>query len=437
MTETPSSPFISPGLQRVAKQAKDHPELQFTTLAHHIDLALLREAYRRTRKNGAVGVDGVTGADYAENLEANLCSLLNRAKSGRYRAPAVRRTYIPKGDGRLRPLGIPTFEDKVLQRAVAMVLEAVYEQDFKDCSYGFRPGRSAHDAVHALRESVIEVGGGYVIEADIRDCFGTIPHDELRKVLSQRIRDGVVMRLIGKWLNAGVLEDGSLRRPLTGTPQGGVISPLLANVLLHEVLDTWFERDVLPRLRGRARLVRYADDFVIVCERRDDAERVYAVLPKRFARYGLTLHPEKTKLLDFRRPRGKQNDTDSFDFLGFTHLWTRSRRGYWVVKHFTAASRFRRGLRAFSDWCREHRHEPIRDQHASLSRKLHGHYGYFGITGNSKRLSDFRWRVERLWRKWLQRRSNAARQPWAWWEALSRRWRLPPARAIHSVLRHS
>jgi group II intron reverse transcriptase/maturase len=436
MNETKSSPLISPGLQRVAKQAKDHPEWQFTTLAHHIDVDLLREAYRRTRKDGAVGVDGTTAADYARDLEANLRSLLDRAKSGRYRAPAVRRTYIPKADGRQRPLGIPTFEDKVLQRAVVMVLEALYEQDFLDCSYGFRPGRSAHDAVSALRESVIEVGGGYVIEADIRDCFGALPHDKLREILSQRMRDGVLTRLIGKWLNAGVLEDGSVSRASTGTPQGGVISPLLANVFLHEVLDTWFERDAKPRLHGRARLVRYADDFVIVCEHRDDAERVYEVLPKRFAKYGLTLHPEKTKLLDFRRP-GERNDTQSFDFLGFTHLWTRSMRGYWVVKHFTAASRLRRGLRAVSEWCRVNRHRPIAEQHAVLSRKVLGHCGYYGITGNSRRLALFRWHVERIWHKWLLRRSNAARRPWAWWTTFCRRWPLPPARAVHSSLRLS
>lgn len=436
MTETKSSPFISPGLQRVAKQAKDHPEWQFTTLAHHIDIDLLREAYRRTRKDGAVGVDGVTSADYAVELEGNLQSLLDRAKSGRYRAPAVRRTFIPKGDGRQRPLGIPTFEDKVLQRAVVMVLEALYEQDFMDCSFGFRPGRSAHDALSALWEGAMTMGGGYVVEADIRDCFGTLPHDRLREILSQRMRDGVLTRLIGKWLNAGVLEDGRVTRSTTGTPQGGVISPLMANVFMHAVLDTWFEHEVQPRLRGRAFLVRYADDFVIVFEHQDDAERVYEVLPKRFAKYGLTLHPEKTKLLDFQRPDAR-NETQSFDFLGFTHLWSRSQRGNWIVKRRTSASRFRRAVRAVHDWCRAHRHRPIAEQHAMLSRKVRGHCAYYGITGNAQRLGLFRDRVAKAWCKWLRRRSNAARQDWGWWDSFCRRWSLPPAHAIHSVLRTS
>lgn len=436
MTETKGSPFISPGLQRVAQQAKDHPEWQFTTLGHHIDLPLLREAHRRTQKGGAVGIDGVTAAAYAENLEANLESLLDRAKSGRYRAPAVRRTYIPKGDGRQRPLGIPTFEDKVLQRAVVMVLEALYEQDFLDCSYGFRPGRSAHGALDALREGVMSLGGGYIIEADIRDCFGALPHDQLRTVLSERMRDGVLTRLIGKWLNAGVLEDGRIERSDSGTPQGGVISPLLANVYLHKVLDTWFEQDVKPRLRGRAILVRYADDFVILFAQKDDAQRVYDVLPKRFAKFGLQLHPEKTKLLDFERPSATKTPA-SFDFLGFTHRWTRSMRGYWVVKQLTSASRLRRSLRAVKDWCRTHRHDPVSEQHAALVRKLRGHCGYYGITGNSGRLQIYRQGLWMIWRKWLMRRSNAARQSWVWWQRLCQRYPLPPAIAVHSRLRRS
>lgn len=436
MTETQSSTFISPGLRRVAEKAKEHPEWAFTNLAHHIDLGLLREAFRRTRKDGAAGVDGVTSADYAQQLEDNLQSLLDRAKSGRYHAPAVRRTYIPKGDGRQRPLGIPAFEDKVLQRTVAMVLEAVYEQDFLSCSYGFRPGRSAHDAVQAVRDGVMAMGGGFVLEADIRDCFGTLSHEHLRAILGQRIRDGVLLRLIGKWLNAGVLEDGRISRPEAGTPQGGVISPLLANVYLHSVLDVWFAAVVKPRLRGRAFLVRYADDFVIVFERRDDAERVYVVLPQRFAKYGLTLHPEKTKLLAFERPPADRQAA-SFDFLGFTHLWSRSLRGYWIVKCKTAAKRLSRALRAVAEWCRANRHRPVREQHEQLGRKVTGHCGYYGITGNSAALQLYRRGVLRIWRKWLMRRSNAARHPFSWWDRLCQRYPLPAARAVHSILRRT
>ena len=438
MTETKRSTFISPGLQRVAQKAKEHVEWVFTTLAHHIDLDLLREAFRRTRKDGAVGVDGVTAADYERRLEVNLQSLLDRAKSGRYRAPEVRRVHIPKGDGRTRPLGIPTFEDKVLQRAAVMVLEALYEQDFLSCSFGFRPGRSAHDALRTLREGVMSMGGGYVLEADIRDCFGTLAHNHLREILSLRMRDGVLTRLIGKWLNAGVLEAGSIVRPDSGTPQGGVISPILANIYLHTVLDVWFETVVKPRLRGRAFLVRYADDFVIVFARRDDADRVYAALPQRFGRYGLTLHPEKTKLLSFVRPgNGSASDGPaSFDFLGFTHLWQRSMRGYWVVRQKTASKRLRRALSAVGEWCRRNRHRPVREQQATLSRKVQGHCAYYGITGNSVALWLFRSGVLKLWRKWLMRRSAAARRPFAWWYAFCARHPLPSAIAVHSHLRH-
>ena len=250
-------------------------------------------------------MDGQTAADYAANLEGNLRSLLDRAKSGRYQAPPVRRVHIPKGTGpETRPIGIPTFEDKVLQRAVVMVLEAVYEQDFLDCSYGFRPGRSAHQALDALWHRLMEMRGGWVLEIDIRKFFDTLDHRHLHAILRRRVRDGVLLRLIGKWLNAGVLEDGSVTHPEAGSPQGGVISPVLANIYLHEVLDKWFEQTVKPRLKGRAFLIRYADDAVLVFEREGDARRVLDVLPKRFGKYGLTLHPEKTRLVPFRATAG-------------------------------------------------------------------------------------------------------------------------------------
>jgi group II intron reverse transcriptase/maturase len=281
------------------------------TLAHHSDVDWMREAHRRTRKDGALGVDGQSADEYAKQLESNLRSLLDRAKSGTYRAPPVKRAHVPKGDGRMRPLGIPTFEDKVLQRAVAMVLEAVYEQDFLDCSYGFRPGRSAHGALSALRDAMMEMGGGWVLEVDIENFFDTINHEHLRTTLGLRVGDGVIHRLIGKWLNAGVMEGGQLMHPTAGTPQGGVISPILANIFLHEVLDKWFHAEVLPRMRGRAKLVRYADDFVIVFAQNDDARRVFAALPKRFGKYGLALHPTKTRLVEFRRPPLGPSTSDS------------------------------------------------------------------------------------------------------------------------------
>jgi group II intron reverse transcriptase/maturase len=436
MTETQSSENISTKLERIAQLARQRPGAALTTLAHHIDAEWLHEAYRRTRKDGATGIDRQTAQEYAEGLEERLQSLLERAKTGRYRAPPVRRVNIPKGNGETRPLGIPTFEDKVLQRAVAMVLEAVYEQDFLDCSYGFRPGRSAHQALDALREATVRIAGGWVIEIDIRKFFDTIDHGQLRGLLNQRVRDGVILRLIGKWLNAGVMEDGALQRSETGTPQGGVVSPLLANIFLHGVLDVWFHQEVLPRLRRKALLVRYADDAVMLFEDEEDASRVLSVLPKRFERFGLTLHPEKTRLVPFKRPdRADKHDDDgpdgpgSFDFLGFTIHWGKSLAGKWVVRERTAKDRFQRGLKRISEWCKRHRHAPLEDQRKALNAKLRGHYGYYDRIGNRARLWSFLRMAIREWRRWLARRSQKP-LPWRRMHRLMERYSLlTPAQA--------
>lgn len=446
MMGTPSLEHIYPELWPVAELAREAPELAFTTLAHHMDLGLLRYAYGRTRRDGAPGVDGQTAESYEEHLEENLRSLLDRAKSGTYQAPPVRRAHIPKGDGReTRPIGIPTFEDKVLQRAVVTVLEAIYEQDFLDCSYGFRPGRSAHQALEALREQTRLMGGAWLVEVDIRKFFDTLDHRRLREILPQRVRDGVLLRLIGKWLAAGVLEAGSVSYPTAGTPQGGVISPLLANIYLHEVLDKWFEAEVKPRLRGRVFLVRYADDFILGFECEEDARRVLAMLPERFGSFGLTLHPEKTRLVPFVRPPSesgregppKGEGPGTFEFLGFTHFWGRSRRGYWVIKRKTARGRFGRALKRVAQWCRAVRHWPVEEQHADLVAKLRGHYAYYGITGNSGALSRFRHAVCRVWSRWLWRRSQRRRGGWDWFNRLLERYPLPPAVAVHSLLRRA
>jgi RNA-directed DNA polymerase len=422
--------------------AKQMPGVQLRTLAHHIDIAWMKEAHRRIRKDGATGVDGQTAAEYATKLESNLQSLLDRAKSGdHYRAPPVRRVHIPKGSGtKTRPIGIPTFEDKVLQKAVAMVLEAVYEQDFLDCSYGFRPGRSAHDALQAVWKHTMNMGDGWVLEADIESFFDSVDKTKLREVLSRRVRDGVLDRLIGKWLKAGVMENGVVYHPDTGTPQGGIISPLLANVFLHEILDVWWQNEVQPRLRGRSALVRYADDFVMVFAAEEDARRVADVLPRRFERYGLRLHPEKTRLIQFKPPSPRTPDernprSGSFDLLGFTHYWGRSRKGFWAVKRKTAKDRLSRTLRRISVWCRDNRHMKIREQHAALSRKLRGHDAYFGITGNQRALNALRRRVMKIWRKWLDRRSWKGKMPWERMNRLLERLPLPPARVVHSVYR--
>ena len=437
---TPSPGKVSTGLHRIADLARRAPQMAFTTLAHHIDIRLLREAYRLTRKDGAVGVDGETAAAYAANLEENLRSLAGRLKSGDYKAPPVRRVYIPKADGkRTRPIGIPTFEDKVLQRAVAMVLEAVYEQDFLDCSYGFRPGRSAHQALDALWHGLMKIGGGWVVDVDVQRFFDTLGHGHLRAFLDRRVRDGVLRRAIDKWLKAGVLEEGRLVLPETGTPQGGVISPLLANIYLHEVMDLWFEDVVKPRLKGPAFMIRYADDFLVVCRLEADARKVLDVLPKRFGKYGLALHPEKTRLVRFTRPpwrfsrSDRTNGPGSFDFLGFTHYWGRSRKDTWVVKRKTAPSRFGRALRAVAAWLRRHRHFKIAEQHRTLCLKIRGHCAYYGITGNARALQKFRHQIGRRWRKWLSRRSGRARLSWEQFTRLLARYPLPFTRVVHSV----
>jgi group II intron reverse transcriptase/maturase len=430
--------------QRIAELAKQSPEMGFTSLAYHIDLRWLYAAFLQVRPDGAAGVDGQTVEDYTAHLRDNLQSLLDRAKSGTYRAPPVRRVHIPKGTGDdTRPIGIPTFEDKVLQWAVVMVLEAVYEQDFLDCSYGFRPGRSAHQALDAVWQQAMGIGGGWVLEVDIRKFFDTLDHAHLRELLRHRIRDGVLLRLIGKWLKAGVWEDGSLTFPESGTPQGGVISPLLANVYLHYVLDVWFEREVKPRLRGRAFLVRYADDFIIGFACEEDARRVLEVLPKRFGKYGLALHPDKTRLVPFGRPPHQPTDGSSavggppgtFDLLGFTHSWGRSRQGYWVVKRQTARDRLSRALTKIAQWCRSFRHHPLVEQHATLVQKLHGHFAYYGITGNGPALWQFREAVKRIWWKWLSRRRRRGFLSWNVFERLLKRYALPNASVVHSVYR--
>lgn len=435
MAGTPSPTTVSTKLQRIATLAKEAPDMAFTTLAHHLDVEWLREAYRRTRKDGAVGVDGQSAQQYAEALEANLQALLNRAKSGDYRAPPVKRVHIPKGDGKTtRPLGIPTFEDKVLQRAVAMALEAIYEQDFLPCSYGFRPGKSAHQALERLWKVLMEMKGGWVLEVDIRKFFDTLDHGQLREFVQRRVRDGVLLRLIDKWLKAGVLEEGQVTYPEEGTPQGGVISPLLANIYLHEVLDAWFKQEVQPRMKGRTELIRYADDFVICFEQQEDARRVTEVLPKRFEKYGLTLHPEKTQLIEFR-PSGsgdKGRRPRSFDLLGFTHYWGKSRWGRPVVKRKTAASRLGRGLKKLAQWFRLNRHRPVEEQHHKLSQKLRGHYSYYGITGNFTALKAFTREAVQTWRKWLARRSQRGMSVKRLQQMLEKL-PLPKQRVVHSI----
>ena len=430
------SPTVSTKLQRIAAQAVDYPEDVFTNLAHLIDEDFLREAYRRTRKDSAPGIDRVTAKEYAEHLDENLRDLHERLRSGRYTAPPVERVWLDKEDGRKRPIGKPTFEDKIVQRAVAMLLGAIYEPDFQDCSYGFREGRSPHHALTELREQCGAKHINWIIDADIRGCFDSIDHGLLRDVLRQRVNDGSILRLIGKWLNAGVIEEGNLTYPEAGSPQGGGISPVLSNIFLHHVLDEWFVRDVQPRMKGRCFLIRFADDFVIGCELEDDARRLMSVLPKRVARFRLTIHPEKTRLIAFRKPVRRETvgtGNDTFEFLGFTHYWAKSRLGTWVLKRRTAKKRVRRAKKTLWQWCRTHRHRPLKEQYQQLCQKLQGHYQYYSIRGNYRALESVFAFVRKAWRYWLSRRSRTSSIPWDKFERILEVLPLPRPRIIHQV----
>lgn len=412
--------------ERIDTLARQMPDKALTALCRYLDEDWLLTAFARTRQDGAAGIDQETWADFSENILERLTSLRDRAHSGLYWAPPVRRVHIPKGAGpETRPIGIPTLEDKVLQRAVVMLMEPIYEPMFHEGSFGFRPGRNAHQAIDALRDWLIRQGGGYVVEVDIRKFFDTLDHKHLREFVQRRVGDGVVLRLIGKWLNAGVMEKGSVTYPSEGSPQGGVISPLLANIYLHYVLDEWFEREVKPRLRGQAKLIRYADDFVIACTQECDAVSLFEALPKRFAEYGLTVHATKSRQVRFTRPRPGQAAPETFDLLGFTWYWGQTRYGSWTVKTKTAGSRLSQALTMIADWCRRHRHDPVPEQCVTLSQKLRGHYAYYGRPGNYDCLSQYFRGVLRSWKQWLSRRSWTAYLTWDVFHALLNRHPLP------------
>jgi group II intron reverse transcriptase/maturase len=409
MRDTPGSQIISPKLQKIAEQARNYPEMVFNNLYHLIDHELLMEAYCRTSKSSAPGVDKVTAQDYAEALYENLHDLHERLRSNRYVAPPVERVWIEKEDGKQRPIGKPCYEDKIVQRAVVMILGAIFEPIFHPFSHGFRKGHSQHQAIRELREQCIKLNINWIVDADVSGFFDTINHTHLRNCIEKRVKDGGILRLIGKWLNAGVLDAGNMTYPDKGTPQGGVASPMLANIFLHFVLDEWFVQDVQPRLKGKSFLIRYADDFIIGFKHEADARRVLEVLTKRFSRYDLTIHPEKTKLVRFIQPTPSEKTekaNGTFDFLGFTHFWAKSLHGCWFIKRKTIGKRLRRFMKAIWEWCRENLHEPTKEQHKMLCSKLRGYYQYYGIRGNFKMLEVVFEHTEQAWRRWLGRRCS-------------------------------
>lgn len=428
MTVAMPAESMSTQLLKVADRAKRDPQGRLLSLARLIDVPALERAFGRIRKNAAVGVDGVTKEQYGQSLEDNLRDLYERLRTKRYRHQPIRRVHIPKEQGKTRPIGVSTIEDKVVQESLREVLEVVYEPVFLDCSYGCRPGRRAHDALRALNRMLFEREASWMIEADISSYFDSLDREKLKEMLRMRVADETLVRLVGKCLHVGVLDGNEYSEPDEGTVQGSTLSPLLGNVYLHHVLDLWLEREVRPRLRGRMQLIRYVDDFVIGFEREDDARRVMAVLGKRFERFGLTLHPGKTRLLSVARPRsGEQQDPVrmAFDFLGFTAYWRRTRKGFWALGLKTRKARQRRAIMSVDDWCRRHRHRPIKAQHATLRRKLVGHYNYFAIGGNQRCVSALGRRVRFIWLKWLKRRSQRTRMTWKRYISLLAAYPLP------------
>jgi len=422
---------MSPKLLEVMERAKRDPQARLRGLARLIDEAALTRAFDALRRNAAVGVDGIAKEEYAQDLENNIRGLYERLKAGRYRHQPIRRVHIPKDKDKTRPLGISSTEDKIVQQALREVLEGIYEQDFLDCSYGYRPKRGAHDALGIIDRVAMRGTVNWVLEADVQSFFDSLDRTKLMEMLRLRVDDESFMRLVGKCLHTGVLDGSEYSEPHSGVAQGSILSPLLGNVYLHHVLDQWFERDVLPRLRGKACLVRYCDDFVISFEREDDAKRVMAVLGLRFGRYGLTLHAEKTCLLPFRRPvKGtrKRKGLATFDFLGFTLHWRRSRNGGWVLGYKTRKARLHRAIVSITEWCRRHRHQSVKEQHVALTRRIQGHFNYFGVNGNLESLRKVRLAAARAWFKWLRRRSQRTRLNWQRFNDLLKSFPLPALR---------
>jgi RNA-directed DNA polymerase len=424
-------------LQSIAQQAKRSPEMVCNTVLHVIDQEFLREAYRQTRKTSAPGVEKVTAKQYAENLEATLRDLHERLRDNRYVAPPVERVWIEKEDGKQRPISKPCFEDKMVQRAVVMILEASFEHDFHACSHGFRKGHSPHQALHELREQCRKLHIPWRVDADVRGCFDNLDWGRLRECIQQRVNDGGILRLIGKWLHAGVLEAGELTHPDKGAPQGGVSSPMVSNLCLHQVLDAWFVKDVQPRLKGRCFLTRFADECILGVELEADARRVMEVVPKRFNRFNLTLPPAKTVLIAFKQPPCQEQSATgkgTFDFLGLTHSWAKTRRGDWVIKRKTTGKRLRRCMKAIWTWCRDNRHEPWQEQYRMLGSQRRGSYQYYGIRGNFKRLEVVFEHTERAWQYWLSRRSHKGHINWQQYEdAVRHQLPLPKPRIMHNI----
>jgi RNA-directed DNA polymerase len=420
---------MSTFLQGIAKKAREQPKHRFGNLYELLNEAYLRECWQDIRKDAAYGVDHVSADAYERRLEENIRDLVERLKGKRYRAKLVKRHYIPKGNGQRRPLGIPAVEDKLLQRAVVRILEAIYEQDFLRCRAGYRPKVGALDAGDKLTIKLQFGRYHFVVEADIKGFFDNIQHDWLIRMLQERLEDGALLRLIRKWLKAGVLEtDGQVMHPATGTPQGGVISPILANVYLHYALDLWFQKVVKPRCRGEACLIRYADDYVAAFQYQADAEHFYRELGPRLGKFGLEVAPDKTRVIPFssQQARGRT----SFDFLGFEFRWGTNRAGKPHLKRRTARKTLRRSIQRFTAWCRETCRHRVKDVFRELNAKLRGYYRYYGVSGNYPSLQQFFYRAMHILMKWLNRRSQRRSYTWPGFKELLRHFQVDRPRLV-------
>jgi len=409
---------------RIAELAREDRERKFYSIAHLLTEEALKEAFESLRRDASAGVDEVTYEEYEAEVVGNIRKLHERMKKGQYRAQPLRRIYIAKEDGRQRPISIPSLEDKIVQMAAVNLLNAIYEQDFLASSYGFRPGLGAQDALDEVGRVICTRPVTTILEADISGYFDAIVRKQLIEMIEKRVSDGAILKLIGKWINVGVIEEGRLLQSETGVGQGQVISPLLANIYLHYVLDEWFETEVKPRLKGKAYEIRYADDFILCFQYREDAEKVLEVLVKRFAKYGLKLHPEKTRLIEFGHEALIRSEgpglpkAGTFDFLGFTHICKRSRGGKFTIHVRTMRKRLKRSLKKVTERCQKHRHDPVGEQQKALNRILQGHYQYYGRPTNYRSLWQYFRTVRQIWKKWLARRNRGRKLNWPEFEHL-------------------
>lgn len=418
---------MQPSLKGIAEKAGRQKKHRFRDLIRMLNEELLHDSWKKLNKKAALGVDRVSYQAYGASLNENIRRLVENLKRKRYRAKLVRRQYIPKGNGKLRPLGIPAIEDKLLQYAVMQILQAIYEEDFLTCSFGYRPKRSAHDAVNELQTELRFEGYNHVVEADIKGYFDNMDHDWVIRMLEERVDDKAFLWLIRKWLKAGVLEiDGKVIHPATGTPQGGIISPILANIYMHYALNLWFEKVVKTHCKGKAYLCVYADDFVTAFQYKEDAQRFYNVLGKRLGKFGLELSPEKTNLIRFSRYEKEKNGT--FEFLGFEFRWTQSRSGKDLIRRITSKKRYKNSIRRLKKWCKENRSIPMTQFMQQLNAKLRGTYNYYGVIGNTAKLWMFHYRMMQILYKWLNRRSQRTSYTWEGLKAMFAHYRLEKPR---------